>query len=322
MNNYDSNGINQINDQEENVLVHIGYHKTGTSWLQQFLFNEEWGIAKAVPRPMIKENLIHLNALDYNADKCRQKLIPHIHEAKKKKLISVISEERLSGNPHSGGYDSKEIADRLFDAFPGAKILIIIREQNNMIRSAYKQYVKGVGSYSLKKYLAPSSQKKLPTFDFSHFKYHRLIKYYIDLFGKDNVLVLPYESFKEDPAGFIERIVHFAGSRGFDVKALADKKNEKVNISMSSFTAAYKRCLNPLIIEDMGSVFFLSRRIGRLLKRLMFIIDGFIPVFIKNAHEKKCRDIIKSAVGSKYQESNRITSEMINTDLRKYGYDT
>ena len=51
--------------------------------------------------------------------------------------VPVISHERLSGYPHSGGHDSKEIAHRLAAVFPNAKVVIVIREQKSMILSNY-----------------------------------------------------------------------------------------------------------------------------------------------------------------------------------------
>jgi hypothetical protein len=53
----------------------------------------------------------------------------------------VITDERLSGNPQSGGYDSRELADKTPRTFPDSKMLIVVREQTAIIYSSYKQYV-------------------------------------------------------------------------------------------------------------------------------------------------------------------------------------
>lgn len=57
----------------------------------------------------------------------------------------VLSAERLSGNPHSGGYDSLQTAKRLHRLFPQAKVLVVVREQTEEILSCYNQYVRAGG---------------------------------------------------------------------------------------------------------------------------------------------------------------------------------
>ena len=70
-------------------------------------------------------------------------------------LSPVVSFERFSGNPFSGGYDSKEIADRLVQVFPDARVLVVVREQRSMIVSTYKQYVREGGALPPSKFMLP-----------------------------------------------------------------------------------------------------------------------------------------------------------------------
>ena len=99
--------------------------------------------------------LIYPNALDFSPQICKKYFYPKLLEATTGGLIPVLSYERLSGNPHSGGYDSKEIANRLVQVFPDAKILIVIREQKDIILSTYKQYIIEGGACTVKRYLHP-----------------------------------------------------------------------------------------------------------------------------------------------------------------------
>ena len=59
----------------------------------------------------------------------------------------VLSAERLSGNPHSGGYDSLQTAERLHRLFPQAKVLVVVREQTEEIRLATTSTSAPVASY-------------------------------------------------------------------------------------------------------------------------------------------------------------------------------
>jgi hypothetical protein len=122
-------------------------------------------------------------------------------------LLPVVSNERLSGHPSSGGYDSKEIADRLAAVFPEGKVLIVIREQRSVIQSVYKQYVLAGGPSPFGRFVdAPADPAdRVPAFDFRFYEYHHLIRHYQDRFGGGSVRVLAYETFVQDPAEFVRR---------------------------------------------------------------------------------------------------------------------
>ena len=172
-----------------NVLLHVGYHKTGTTWLQRFLFNNnEYGFASPMSIKDMMELIIFPNSLDFSVDDCRAEIDQRLATIQSPDLTSVFSTERFSGHPHSGGYDSRLLADRLKALFPEARVLICIREQKKMILACYNQYIKKGGAISASAYLRVFDRKRVPLFDFRHFMYHRLIRYYQEIFGKENVL--------------------------------------------------------------------------------------------------------------------------------------
>lgn len=136
------------------VLLHVGLHKTGTTWLQRRFFDER-SIGFRLPLHRgrdVKAALITPFPLDFDPAAAAARLIPLLREGGDGTL-PVISDERLSGNPHAGAYDRKEIAERLRAVFPGARVLVVIREQRSMIRSTYKQYVRMGGPNALDEYL-------------------------------------------------------------------------------------------------------------------------------------------------------------------------
>ena len=99
--------------------------------------------------------------------------------------MPVLSHERLSGYPHSGGFDSRAIAERLATVLPGARILIVVREQRSMIHSNYHQYVRDGGACPLHRYLQPPqpSMRRMPGFAAEFFAYDRLVETYRSHFG-------------------------------------------------------------------------------------------------------------------------------------------
>ena len=202
--------------EQVKLLIHVGYPKTGSSWIQKSLFqNSSAGFAPlfgidSITRGAIMKFLILPNALAFDPAQSLKHFQPAILEVTTGGLVPVLSHERLAGTPHSGGYDSKELTNRLAEVFPRAKVLLVIREQRSMIVSTYKQYVRNGGPCSLRIYLhPPRSDGRMPLFDFQYFEYHRLVGYYQELFGLSNVLVLPYELFRDYPKEFGSRIMAF-----------------------------------------------------------------------------------------------------------------
>lgn len=301
-------------------LIHIGYHKTGSSWLQKHLFdNLDVGFVSPFSRPDMKALLVNPNALDFQREKARALLLPPILGVSKRSMTPVLSEERFSGNPHSGGYDSKEIANRLRSVIPEARVLIVIREQKGMILSTYRQYVLIGGPCSLNAYLHPPSTKRIPLFDFEHFKYHRLIALYQELFDRSNVLVLPYEMFQQQPDLFVSRITQFA-----DARTPRDLSySSGVNVSLSGLSIALKRHLNRFLVRDSvnpGSLIN-AHRLNVTIEYTFRLFDALLPRYFLSSFDRRLRERIAEVVRDRYRESNNESVLLTDLDLGSYGYD-
>lgn len=302
------------------LLLHIGYHKTGTTWLQRVFFcNDESRFVLPWKRFDLNEWVVAPNGLVFDADALRPSFDAGFEEAERDERIPVISNERFSGNPHSAGWDSRHLADRLRALFPEARVLIMIREQQSMIRSIYYQYVREGGPLSLERYLEPpkAGGYRVPLFDFEYYAYHRLIGYYQNLYGPDRVLVLPYEMMRASLDDLTREICAFAGAR---VPSHLEK--EWRNVGLSAPSVALKRRLNLLFVRDRvnpGAPLSFSRA-NSLLLRGAAGLDGLLPASIREPLEEKVRVHIEAAVGDRYRESNRRTAELTGLDLGAYGY--
>jgi hypothetical protein len=82
-------------------LLHIGYHKTGSTFLQKRVFPNPGFSLVAKPRAL-SFTFVKSEPFGFDAHAAREALRPGIEEAKENGLMPVLSAERLSGNPHSG----------------------------------------------------------------------------------------------------------------------------------------------------------------------------------------------------------------------------
>jgi len=243
-----------------NPLIHIGYHKTGSTWLQKHLFDcPDRGFFRLAGKPISKNHiglrpatrfsrkfifepggsLYALN--EFSPDRMRELLGECQVVASG---VAVLSEERLSGQPETGGFDSQKICVRLSQVFDSPKIFIVIREQKPLIASCYLDFLLKGGTLSLQKYMNPRNNRS-PKFKKSYFMFHHLISMYQTVFGKENVLVLPYEMFRDDPDCYFKMLGSFSGASIPDSLPVNDRVNARVN----TFLESKLRYLNLLTME-------------------------------------------------------------------------
>ncbi len=313
----------------QHFFIHIGYLKTGSSWLDINLFKNPssgfiWGYNK-----YLKHKIFGLHPLAFDIAKCSEEIQKNIPSQLNDK-VPVIALERLSGNPNSGGYDNKEIADRLVALFPNARILIVIREQKQIILSTYNQYVRASGPCSLRNYIQQQLLigSKIPLFSLDHFAYNLLIDYYQKLFGCSHVLVLPYEQFQTDPKSFVSKILAFNGLNDYAAIVETLPYHERVNNSLSWMATILMRILNPLIMKRSQlnpSPLLPFNVCNRKFMSYLWKLERKLPLAIlepcNSAIKRKLIEEITELVSDRYQQSNAITSGLIGIDLSKYNYD-
>lgn len=305
------------------LLIHIGYHKTASTWLQKELFSRRQA---GFGRLRNLRRTVHApHALDFDPKRCYAHFHNPLKRIRGRRLMPVLSHERLSGSPHSGGYDSKEIADRLATLFPESRILIVIREQQSAILSCYKQYVRVGGAGRLKQYVvAPSrGQFRIPLFSFDFFAYDRLIRYYIQLYGASRVLVLPFELFQHSPRQFIERIMAFSGAVPQSGVVATLPYHRKENPSKDAVSVCLSRLCNLIAGDDSVNPIALIRsvRAAKMLRRGADVFGGLAANSMQSRIERRWREQIGMWVGNRYAESNAATTRLTGLDLAEFGYD-
>lgn len=318
----------------DNILFHIGYHKTGTTWLQNEVFTSDndyfFPLSKkknghsSIAAHFIQDGAGYLlNSFDNNEEAIKNDLDHIIGQSTDFKYkVPVVSHERLSGNPHSSGFDSAIIARRIKNVFPNAKIFIVIREQSSWILSNYFQYLSIGGTHGIKKYLETIYDGKRPGFSPSHLKYHFLINDYQEKFGKENVLVLTFEQFKSNKKGFLTELGNFVEKeiRIHKTSDLEKRYNTKANHYIN-----YKfRFLNSFI--HSSSVNNHSGLTNRWSRKSALLIKKLLSYFISSKSDEKIQEQLKQKIKkwstNKFEESNTITQNMTGLNLQALNYAT
>ncbi|MCV6637947.1 sulfotransferase [Candidatus Albibeggiatoa sp. nov. NOAA] len=297
------------------MLIHVGYHKTATTWLQLFYFPNHPELAFIAGHEGLWQHLMSAHSLEFNAQSTQQLFQPLIQQSLHTQQVPILSAERLSGNPHAGGFDNKDMADRLQAVFPQAKILIVIRHQPDAILSNYKQYIRVGGICNLTEYLTPPEDGRIPLFRLDNFAYHHLASYYAKLFGQDKVKVMLYEQFRQQPQAFIKELSQFIGvssNQSFPTE-------QQVNTSMSDLGMVLKRQINKWHGND--SLYPITPCCAWLTTRLSKTVEYLDQKHYLDFYQSNLKQQVQNVIGHRFQQSNVQLAEQFQLDLAAYGYD-
>jgi len=303
-------------------LIHIGFPKALSTWLQKRLFLPEFGFYQVL-NPVLVDLLI-TNPTPFRYAPLAARDYATNEHSKHPDCFPVISAESLSGSIHCGGYNARQLADRIKGAFPSARILLIIREQRGVIRSIYSENIKWGMTHSLKQMLYPVGLNQMPCFNADFLNYDLLIQYYFDLYGRENVNVLAFEEFLRSPHQFVKAIFGIAGiepKKGDQIDKFGFEQIE--NKKLSIFNLAIERQITRYLYKNQFNAFgFFNETPKQWLKRLkrMQARENYLPQFWRQIFEQKAELLIQLYSESKFNVSNRITSELIGKDLGVFGY--
>ncbi|MCA8951647.1 MAG: hypothetical protein KDE27_19220 [Planctomycetes bacterium] len=216
-------------------FVHVGLPKAASTWLQDVFFHDHPELAVLGSRkgdgelhvPFTREIRRLVVGGDLSADvgafaatvrELAQRLRERRSAAGHTIRVTGISSEVLSGRWPTGE-NSRFLAGALRQAFPAAKIVLILREQRSALESTYKEFVRLGGTGSFRRFLLDPvnvhgfvhDDRPRHSHTIEFFKYSRLIALYRELFGRDRVHVDAMERLRDDPDAFAARLSTFLG---------------------------------------------------------------------------------------------------------------
>jgi hypothetical protein len=303
-------------------LIHIGLHKTGTTFLQANVFSAPGSCFRQVwSFGEIAERIILPHPMRFDPAAQRADFDRAFDRAFDGRGVPVVSHEALSGVPSAGRYHGFEVAGRIHAIFPDARILIGVREQRSMIRSLYDEYVVRGGVDTAEDFLGVGLIRTgfRPLCRLDHFEYDLIWRRYAELFGPENVLVAPLERLGLDQSAYLARLCAFSGVPDM---TLADLPRR--NVGRGALTMEIERRLNHVIrfkrgrFEGYGAYPWPIRARNRFLR----LFQRAIPARFHARRERKLRALIAEIVGDSFAPSNRRLAEATGLDLADLGYST
>ncbi|MEM6587059.1 MAG: hypothetical protein AAF641_01325 [Pseudomonadota bacterium] len=196
------------------LLIHIGYHKTATTWMQKHLFLPHHGYHQIMTHQEVFDLVVRPHGLRFETGPVRALIKERLTQVAPDH-VAVISSEILSGHPFQGGHESDVYAERLARIAPDARILITIRDQIKIIPSVYMQYLQRGGTMGHEAFLKGTNQPGYFGFTPEHFEYDVLVRHYQTLFGAGNVYVSTQEALTQDMQAACTALADFAEATHF-----------------------------------------------------------------------------------------------------------
>lgn len=308
---------------EARPIIHVGLHKTATSWFQR-RFYPALSSHRYVDRLLVRKVLLGGSAFAFDPVWARAALGFHLPGPP-----PVLCDEDLSGILHNGGilttFLAKGLAERLRAVAPEAQIVLFVREQVSMTAALYNQYVREGGTGSVRRYLFPGDYRhlarvrpfKIPRFEFVQLDSLGLIRHYDALFGRENVHVFAYEAFARDPAGFLADYSARLGLEG-----PSPDTSRGVNSSYRAALLPLARAMNLFTARSVADKKVLVHiPFWYPVRKEMLAGLNRLPVFGRRRSAERLlgRDVA-DWIRARFAPMNRELAERMGVDLAALGY--
>ena len=324
--------------------------KCASTFLQKEIFphlNDIYYLNLNEKANSIITEMVFANHLTFNLEKCKEQLHNIIDEIPENKIL--ISHEGFFGHLMYNFIDSYSSGKILKEIFPEAKILLIVRKQDDLLESAFTYalmlgYRNSCNTFlnydkNNKKFLNYRYQMTAPlNIDVKILNLLRYADYYSELFGQKNLNILPFEMIKEDKESFVKKVLDVLSSKQDMSELRLEKKNESFGylsnwafFVFNRFRSGEKCGIN-LIPEHPFHHTFVSKYkkspVYRFFARVSVTIS--LQVLFKYTINKvdNILKIKKKFISSEKREiimcmhagSNKELDEKYGTDLKKYKY--
>ena len=301
-------------------LVHIGIHKSGSSFLQAKIFPKIKNFTNLgfYEKNLFTDDIRYFQTCSelYFDEKKITNLINFFKKFSNENKKLLISSEAFTGNISTQSFGTgifiEMLAKRIKKYIPDAKIILILRNQKDAIYSLYKDDIQYGYTCNFNDWI----KERLKTNSLDYFKYDKLILFYQNLFGKENLHTFLYEDiFKNfnEVQLFLNELDIEIDLTESDIKNLMN--SEKINSSNSSTITNFTRVLNRFIKTKLSQSYtdgkynlpvynfwryFLSKKLSIFVKKNSMPSSESFNLFLKDLDNDNLFKILNKKFNEKY----------------------
>lgn len=230
---------------DRGIAVRIGLHKCGTTFLQDRFFVHHHDLlhlgkpyAQDDPIRRLIESIVGVGD-EYDETACRATADRHVLAQCGDRLVT-LSDGRLA---RPGKLGARLIAQRLRTAIGPARIILMVRRQEDFLKSFYVQYRSvGVTDLPFNDWLSENwddAYRLIAAID-----YAEILTAYDDAFGRDSVCFELLENLQDDAIGFADRISAFlsvdAGvTRSLVARKASNERPSRIQVALRKTPVLY-----------------------------------------------------------------------------------
>ncbi|MDX1722556.1 MAG: hypothetical protein R3355_05510 [Pseudomonas sp.] len=230
-----------------NLIIHIGWHKTGTTSIQEFLLNNQAPLQEHSKIYYPNEGLLQCahHELAWSLQEKKTSPWGDLPLTTPKAIIEAAIANARTHNCENIIFSSEEFCTlskeqiKLLHTITSntkstISIVAYIRRQDLIIESSYNMEVKWWGTRLTEDFLT-YVKRKTP-----YIKYNHTLELWADIFGKDQIKVIPYS-----PEDFLENDIRldFCSTANITPRGLHFKK-ERINDSLAPKTLEFLKTIN------------------------------------------------------------------------------
>jgi len=216
------------------ILLHVAYGKAGSSFILRWF--EDHPDFSLITSDEIVSFMSKTSGGIVNFGSKNLGRYPKYFVMSDERLGSLLPRKILRSEYYED-FDIKryhyDVCKILKGIFRESKVMIVTRNYKDYFRSNYSQYIKGGGDLAFQDYLTKFRHLFEELLDFNY-----LIELYASTFGKQEMIVMPYELLRDDIDFFFSFIENKLGLKQFRVA------NIKVNSSLNSGELSYYRAMS------------------------------------------------------------------------------
>ncbi|MEX2123304.1 MAG: sulfotransferase domain-containing protein [Woeseia sp.] len=215
-----------------------------------------------------------------------------------------------------------EVSIRIKDIQPKSKIIIVIRNQVDLIVSRYSEYVLGGGKGDFEFFVNEFLRCSKDGVNYFQNYYSQIIEIFRTDFGAENVLVLLQEELSRNEAQTIEQLCRF-----LDIRTQQPSRHGLASrrVGLSNLGLKVVRAINRAIVtrQEMSykrAEVRIPYLLYKIVQRTIRTLDYYLPKSIKGDKNAIVTPALGARIRDEFRDDNLMLEKCLCRDLSTLGY--
>jgi hypothetical protein len=215
-----------------------------------------------------------------------------------------------------------EVSGKINAIQPNARIIIVIRNQVDLIISRYSEYILGGGKGDFEFFVSEFLSCSTDGVNYYQNYYARILDIFHGDFGKDNVLILLQEELLMDEKRVIQRLCQF-----LNIREIQPTRHGLIakRVGLSNLGIKIVRRINRAIVISQEMSYKKAQvkfpyLMYKVLQRSIRTVDYYLPKRIKGNKNDILTAALTGRIQDQFKEDNACLAALLGRDLSSLGY--